>query len=540
MGVLVFFLALVLAPLAKGDLPIHCRRKWVYGEWTLKKSAVTEGVNRCGYATPDSNEQHFSNKGVFEFSESGKEMTIALKKPNIVECLEGCEEGKNNGYFSLIYDEGMEIKLPGFNFFAFFHYRPKANTNIKMSDRLEDYDSECDKTRTGWFHTGGVMPKYWGCASMLQVKAVSPQNCSLRNDLKSMDPVVSPYGNFAYKSIHEEKPRFRLESSKAKAEFAKRACTTYEAQLLESAGIGSKQAEILRLDQNAKFTYDHEWIKAHNLDPNSLWEAVAYDHFEGISLDEAMKRLGGSKSKVIPSVSSHSRHHRSRTSNLVGTGVSGLPKEFDWRKKGISTPIQDQGNCGSCYAQAALDVAAMRWQIKNPDSPKKFFSVQDHMDNAFYNQGCQGGYPFLVGKHGHDIGFVEKECYDFGENKCTKRYYISSYGYVGGYYGGSTESSIMKEIHDNGPVIAAFEPTGQFFSYKSGVFTGPKGQHTDDWEKTDHAIVLVGWGEADGIKYWIGKNSWGERWGDHGYFKIRKGTDETGIESMAIHLEFSS
>lgn len=58
-------------------------------------------------------------------------------------------------------------------------------------------------------------------------------------------------------------------------------------------------------------------------------------------------------------------------------------------------------------------------------------------------------------------------------------------------------------------------------------------------KRLDHGVLLVGYGEAGYAPvrmkekpYWIIKNSWGETWGENGFYKICRGRNICGVDSM--------
>jgi len=77
----------------------------------------------------------------------------------------------------------------------------------------------------------------------------------------------------------------------------------------------------------------------------------------------------------------------------------------------------------------------------------------------------------------------------------------------------------------HGPVESSFTVYADFPSYTGGVYV-----QTSDQELGGHAIKIMGWGVMNGVDYWIVANSWNPDWGVDGFFYIRRGTDECGIE----------
>eukprot|EP01012_Entosiphon_sulcatum_P067944 TRINITY_DN97856_c0_g1_i1.p1 TRINITY_DN97856_c0_g1~~TRINITY_DN97856_c0_g1_i1.p1 ORF type:complete len:112 (+),score=25.73 TRINITY_DN97856_c0_g1_i1:27-362(+) len=89
--------------------------------------------------------------------------------------------------------------------------------------------------------------------------------------------------------------------------------------------------------------------------------------------------------------------------------------------------------------------------------------------------------------------------------------------------------NIQREIMTNGPVEVAFSVYQDFFSYKSGVYV-----HKSGGLAGGHAVKAVGWGTLNNVDYWLIANSWGPSWGENGFFMIKRGTDECGIEDNVV------
>ena len=127
----------------------------------------------------------------------------------------------------------------------------------------------------------------------------------------------------------------------------------------------------------------------------------------------------------------------------------------------------------------------------------------------------------------------DKECNDL--NRCMdcppdeechavkdyKRYKINEYGEVSGV------DKMKAEIFARGPISCFVMVTQEFLDYTGGIFV----MNDKQW-MGGHVIEVTGWGKTeDGKEYWIGRNSWGEYWGEDGWFRIQMYKDNLDIES---------
>jgi len=502
------------------DLPIHCAHFQVVGTWLFDFTELThDNRENCGYHHPDSNQFHF-DKYEYAFKKiNSKEMELLA--PNIIRDT----NGDNIGTWTMVYDEGLELTLTqsakDLKLFAYMSYSPKQGTALKSLD-VSDYISHCDATRIGWFRS--TAPQY-GC---FRGKKTTTKSFAPREGLSL-----------------SHKNHMRMNSR------------THWHQGYVTRIHNDNDEEF--------FEPDSSFVETINRDIKSTWKATVHKQFIGKKMKHMHALLGRRRyRRILPDGQKRVAVEPAEISLLDITDSYSLPKQLDWRNvSGVNymNPVMNQGACGSCYAVAAMDAFAVRLDYAKVQASKydellqypsrlTKFSAQDVLSCSSQNQGCDGGYGFLMSKWSEDVGLVPDRCAPFtdADAACTSlklqgcnmggtRYRAANHRYVGGFYGASDENSIRAELVKNGPVVMSFEPKEDFMYYKDGIYkSGPNKIH-QEWEQVDHAVLLIGYGVEKEQAYWTLQNSWGDDWGEDGYFRMARGIDESGCESIVVAAE---
>ncbi|KAI4376491.1 hypothetical protein MLD38_014247 [Melastoma candidum] len=219
---------------------------------------------------------------------------------------------------------------------------------------------------------------------------------------------------------------------------------------------------------------------------------------------------------------------------LTGTTHPGIK---DWRENGIVSPVKDQGHCGSCWTfstTGALEAAYHQAFGKGIS-----LSEQQLVDcaGAFNNFGCNGGLPsqaFEYIKYNGGLDTEEAYPYTAKDGSCkfsTENVGVRVIDSVNITLG--AEDELKDAVATVRPVSVAFEVVKEFRFYKTGVYTSDTCGSTP--MDVNHAVLAVGYGIEDGIPYWLIKNSWGESWGNNGYFKMELGKNMCGVATCASY-----
>jgi len=88
------------------------------------------------------------------------------------------------------------------------------------------------------------------------------------------------------------------------------------------------------------------------------------------------------------------------------------------------------------------------------------------------------------------------------------------------------EENMKQEIYQRGPISCDIAVPESLEEYTGGIYC----DETGDMDIV-HVVSVVGYGEENGKPYWLVRNSWGEYWGEDGFFRICRGVNNIAIES---------
>ena len=206
---------------------------------------------------------------------------------------------------------------------------------------------------------------------------------------------------------------------------------------------------------------------------------------------------------------------------------SSFPEHFSWQNiDGIdyTTPIKDQSPAPTCeaYALVAAMETLMQYQtddIYNPDLS------ECHL--YFYAGGTyEAGYVNLIDAANYlvNIGVPDEGCYpdphrpfdypfeslEGWENRTVR---IDGWGWVS-----YDIDSIKSALIEYGPLVICVRFSNDFFYYAGGIYKPTWGGHGGG-----HVVTIVGYDDND--ECWIVKNSWGDKWGEDGWFRMAYDAD---------------
>ncbi|NJR65541.1 MAG: hypothetical protein HC772_09860 [Leptolyngbyaceae cyanobacterium CRU_2_3] len=261
------------------------------------------------------------------------------------------------------------------------------------------------------------------------------------------------------------------------------------------------------------------------------WQAGETSISQLSALEKRM-RLG-----YIPADSEPSLQEREQTawmnSEVMRSAIAkgqtfGYPAYYNLRDGGYVTAVKDQLSCGSCVAFGTIATVEATYQVQK-NQPGSAIDLSEAQ--LFYcyasldGYGCGTGWWVDPALYAFQTGGIANESYfpyTPGDQGCSvspswKNQAIQIKGYHQIY-----DSAEMKAwLSTKGALVACFSVYSDFYYYSGGVYRYVSGNL-----EGGHCISVVGYDDTEGC--WICKNSWGESWGEAGFFRI--GYGECGID----------
>ncbi|CAG9857256.1 unnamed protein product [Phyllotreta striolata] len=248
---------------------------------------------------------------------------------------------------------------------------------------------------------------------------------------------------------------------------------------------------------------------------------IGINKFSDLTEEEYQEAVAAEKLKVEGEIQARTKH---RMHEFNGNA----PASMDWRQFGAVTQVRRQTcdrKCGCCWAMAAVGAIESQYAILYNRrvllSPQELIDCSTH----YKNRGCSGGSAKEAFKYIINNGLGSEFSYPYNAKNgtCYRNKPVAKLiDYV---LVPNDEKHLIDAVGTVGPVVVSLNV--QFMKgYTSGILKCPK-----KIPPNNHEVLMVGYGEENGVPYWLLKNSWGEKWGENGYMKIERsdGSTQCGI-----------
>lgn len=255
-------------------------------------------------------------------------------------------------------------------------------------------------------------------------------------------------------------------------------------------------------------------IKELNAESDSF--VLAHNKFSTLTKEEMKKYKGRMPSSMLDEA------------KTVTLDTSVMKNQVDWRKEGAVNPVQDQGQCGSCWAFSSIAAMEGSHFIEKGELVK--LSEQQLVDCSKKegNEGCNGGLEVWAFKYAEKTAIELEKDYEYTGrtgHKCKAKEakeIVKVEDYV------QVPKKSVKQIKaavDKQPTCVSVDASGSVFQfYDKGIMDSKRCGHD-----LDHAVTAVGYGQQGEKEFLIVRNSWGADWGEDGYFRIAIDADGDGV-----------
>lgn len=209
--------------------------------------------------------------------------------------------------------------------------------------------------------------------------------------------------------------------------------------------------------------------------------------------------------------------------STVSSRLKSLPAELNWARLGFVSPVKNQDECQGCYIFSAI--AGLESAIMIKHKRTIILSEQEILDCSygFGNRGCIGGQPAFVYDYikKNGINLLMNYPYKGFESQCKAPTKLNVFKGLISYIKLDLNIISILEMLQYGPVVVNHNIPDDFKYYSSGIFNSVDCHHT---AVINHSSIVVGYNFNVNPPYFLLKNSWGVRWGEAGYYKVKIGS----------------